>query len=241
MTIDIVTKLTADPIGFLSSNVVTFRGGVTANAEEIADFYISPQNMNVRYRTGSKFMGLGNAKANGRFYTVSQLKPGWSLKAEEESFRAMWSGYVGKQAIHCELPANSQASIMLTPLLDGCTVTWSHRPDGSARFGHYNLKADAANGTGPTLGAAGMRTAAIQNYGQEAVGTLSKEYYYDKAKRVSEQANVAGKLASANAFGVKQGGKWSFYVQYMESKGTATQIRGVEKLRPARHYNLERY
>jgi hypothetical protein len=241
MPINFIAAMTADAMAYLATNRVTFRYNCPYAPEEVARFTITRiAGAPIRYRTGSRFLGMGNAKATGENFEVFAENPHRARGIEEETFTAVWSGYRGGHAIHCDLRAAGGPDVMLTPMLDGCTLTWQRNPDGSARFGHYNLKAVI---NGPTLDQDDMRQEAINRYGTEDIGTMSKEYYYNKAKRINPTSG--DKRTMANAFGVRHGGGWHFYIQYIEAKGVGRaatmQIRGVEELAPARWYNLEHY
>jgi hypothetical protein len=238
MPIDFVANITGDPDAFLSVNCVMYRGASPFAPDQpgaSAPFLISPTATAVRYRTGSRMFGKGNAKADGASYEIRAYKIATPRTAGDETFEAVWSGYQGGAARTCVLPATGGPNVMVTPKLDGCTLTWRSNPDGSASFGHYNLKG------GPnTLAADDMRTQAEALEGAEGLGGVSKEHYYSFAKRVADGA--PGKRTIANAFALRAGGGgWSVWAQYIEVKGAVYQIRAVERIEPGRWYNLERY
>jgi hypothetical protein len=245
MPIDFLRLMRADPISFLATNIVRFFGACAVPPGGLGDFRITSEpGTVVRYRTGSKFLGMGNAKATGQALLARAERPGLLHAADDEVFRAVWSGYQSGGATHCTLPAAGGPDVMLTPMLSGCTVTWQKNGDGSARFGHYNDQAPDRPADRPeTLSAESMQMLAAWRHGTTNDGVMSKEYYYDKAKRPTPRY---GKRTVVNAFGVRLAGGWEFFTQYIEAKGTTvrnqtTQIRGVEQLTTARWYNLERY
>ncbi|MCC6784299.1 MAG: hypothetical protein IT457_15765 [Planctomycetes bacterium] len=225
MVVQFSQDLLADPLGFLASSAPNMTGAVGLDPGVVGTFTARPTpNFKIRYRTGARLLGRGNAKADGRSFELRWKRPadGGDL-GEVEEFNAYWSGYAGGLATHCDLPGGGAAALMLTPRVDGCTLTFVLGPGGAARFGHYNLKAGNA-----TLGGAAMAEAAEANHPGQNPAVFSKEYYYSKAKRsVSPEL---GKRTMVNAFGVRQGGAWRFFVQYLESKDDGYQIRGVEEL-----------
>ena len=125
MPIDFVDSLVADPMGFLASNCVMMAGAVSCPAEAVGNFIIAPY-------TGQTIIRYRNwGKKTGHYYEIRQYNPGGYRPPDSEDFEAIWSGYAGGHATHCELPVLGKRSVMLTPRLDGCTLTWLQRPDGS--------------------------------------------------------------------------------------------------------------
>lgn len=118
---------------------------------------------------------------------------------------------------------------MLTPRVDGCTLTFAPAAGGGIRFGHYNLKDGPATLSGPQMAAA-----AANNYEGVVPAVFSKEFYYSKAKR--ETSPELGRRTFVNAVGVRKNGVWRFFVQYLEPKGDGFQIRGVDELKAGAQY-----
>lgn len=220
----------ADPAAFLSCNAANMTGNVQLAPGESGTFKARRQpTFKVRYRTGSKFLGMGNAKATGDAWELRAHKPGDGTSSEEQLFEAIWSGYGGGLATHCTLGTGGGPDLMLTPRVDGCTLTFGPAAGGGVRFGHYNLKDGAATLAGPQMAAA-----ATNNYEGVVPAVFSKEFYYSKAKR--ETSPALGRRTFVNAVGVRKNGLWRFYVQYLESKGDGFQIRGVDELQAGAQY-----
>jgi hypothetical protein len=225
MAVTFSTDIVADPSAYLARNVAAMAGKVSLQPGQSGKFIAAPYpTFKVRYRTGSQFLGMGNAKADGEAFDLRWMGSGAVAPGGEyELFDAIWSGYEGGKPTHCDLPGGGPVALMLTPRLDGCTITCAARAGGGARFGHYNLKEGA-----DTLSGEEMAKAARANHPGENPGILTKEFYYSKAKR--EVSLELGKRTMAYAFGVRLGGTWRFFVQYLESKGDGYQIRGVDEL-----------
>ncbi len=221
-----VKEFVPDPARFLEKNHLSYAGGVpSTTGGDKAWFGLVPIDRGCRARTGNVFLGMGNAKVDGACFEIRARKCNhWSLKNPGvEYFPAWWSGYKGGIAVHCNLPSSGGPNIMLTPALTGCTVVWVMHSDGSARFSHYNLK----NGK-LTLPDNEMIAHAREDYGNDAnMGSLSKGYYYGLAKH--EQAS-GGKVARGTIIGWRQGGRWTFWGQFVENKNGVSQIRKVMQL-----------
>jgi len=232
-----LTDIVANPAGYLDLNLVQFRSRCPLNPGTTGTFVVKADNTaHVRYRTGTAFLAWGNKKADGRLFEVKYQKPGEpSPTGNFESFDAIWSGYAGSKATHCTLTGgNGGPDVMFTPILDGCTVTYVSLAGGGMKFGHYNLKdtTDPVVANQPTLAGPEMVKAAKANYGNHNPAVLSKEYYYSKAKRNSSTTGM--KRTTTNVIGVRVGGHWRVFAQYVEPKGIGAaqtfQIRGVEEL-----------
>lgn len=231
----VIDDLLADPLGFLSTNALQFEGNVNVGAGKSGMFYVEPYpSMHVRYRTGSKFLGMGNSKADGRAYKVRFKKPEEPLSKHAVQFEAVWSGYKGGIATYCELPSTGGADIMLTPRMDGCTLTFAASNTGGMKFGHCNIKGADKN----TVTAQEMQDAVADEINIDNATVLTKEYYYSQAKRNS--VNTGDKRTIANAVGVRDNGVWKFYIQYLEPKGVGAagcyQIRHAEHLAQGAKY-----
>jgi hypothetical protein len=187
----------------------------------------------VRYRTGAKVGRFGNAKATGTFYEARKWDEFCAENATSERVEVVWSGYTPGRATHCILDDAGGPDIMFTPRLDGCSLTWGAHGGGIA-FGHYNLLTDDKTGTVAT---GDMAEAGRGYFGEGNFGIISKEDYFAKAKRIT--AATGDRRTTANAFGVRKGGAWHFYIQYIETKGLGVlQIRGAEELTAGTRYNL---
>jgi len=217
-----VDDFLANPPLFLRSNHVLFKGGGPGPAGGgVYDFYlIAVTGRSARYHS-STFLGLGVGKADAGVFEIRYAgASNLPAVSAADRFQAVWSGFEAGGRSQCDL-GGAGADLMLTYQLTGCAIAWSARPDGSARFSHYNLK-DAANKR--TLDGAGMAAAADQDYaGAGRFGVLAKERYYARAKH-----NRA--MMHANVIGWRNSGKWEFWIQYVENKRGVQQIRGVEKL-----------
>jgi hypothetical protein len=223
-----VTDFTANPPAYMEQHHLRYRGGgPSTQGGTKAKFGLVPIDKACRYRTGSVFLGAGNKKEDGACEHVR-----WQGANHHELanpgvgyFDAWWSGYKGGLAIHCDLPSAGGPDIMLTPELTGCTVVWVVKGDGSARFSHYNLK----DGGGKlTLDDTSMIARAREDYDDNAnMGSLSKGYYYGLAKH--EQPS-GGYAATGSILGWRQGGRWSFWAQFIEDKNGVSQIRKVQEL-----------
>jgi hypothetical protein len=227
----IIEDLVDDPIAFLSRNALNMAGSVPKDSREPINFlaFANPA-FKVRYRSGSKFFKIGNKKCSGTAYELRYPHPWFVATEATEKFTAVWSGYKGGTAVHCKLPSQGGPDVMLTPRVDGCTLTFA-KDGNDMKFGHYNLM----NVTGKsTKTGSEMREAAAFNYGDDNASVFSKEYYYSKAKRINTNTN--DKRTCVNAVGVRKNRQWDFYVQYLESKGDGFQIRGAEQLKAGAKY-----
>ena len=234
MAIDFAANMLGDTVGFLSTNVI-LTSTVKAVPGAPVDFQVRvPQfPSRVRYRTGSRFLGRGNAKATGLQYEARKWDE-WCVENDtSEKVRVVWSGYAAGAPTHCQLDADGGPDIMFTPRLDGCSLTWGPLGGGTS-FGHYNLLTDDKSGTvdQPDMVAEGQR-----QFGGDNFGIISKETYFNKAKRVS--ATTGDRRTMASAFGVRRGGIWKFYMQYMETEADGTlQLREAEELTAGTKYNV---
>lgn len=96
--------IVSDPVAFLSCNAANMSGNVQLAPGETGTFKARKQpTFKVRYRTGSSFLGMGNAKATGEAWELRSHKAGDGAAGEEQLFQAVWSGYGGGLATHCTL------------------------------------------------------------------------------------------------------------------------------------------
>lgn len=212
----------ASPNTFLVHNEVYWRGGAPTDQDLIMARMSLVDGEQARIRTGSRFLGFGNAKASVPVYELKCFKgTNWTPRGhltEGENFEAQWSGYKGGEARLAVLPATGGPSIMLTPQLTGCTIVCALQPDGGAIFAHYNLKDHGAPGT---LDDATMKAIAEAQFGTpDAV--LSKGKYRTISKR--------GGNLQVTVVGHRREGRWGFWAQYREDKVSGSQIRLVERL-----------
>jgi hypothetical protein len=236
MAIDFVVNMMADAIGFLSTHCIqTSTVKVATGGTAFFQVRKPPHPDLVRYRTGSKFAGMGNSKATG-VHLEARLWDAWSAEnADSERVEGVWSGYGIGLPTHCTLPNAGGPDIMFTPRLDGCSLTWGALGGGTV-FGHYNLLTDDKTGT---VARADMKQAGTDHFGDQPFGIISKETYFNQAKR--NDPTTGDKRTTANAFGVRHGTAWHFYIQYIETKPAGLQIRGVEELTAGTKYNAALY
>jgi hypothetical protein len=171
-----------------------------------------------RIRTGSKFLGHGNAKADASKFDLrwagsvnQQLAPG------TPTFAVQWSGYKAGQGRDAFLPAADDGpDLMLTPEFTGCTAVCRTNADGSGQFSHYNLMAGTR-----TLDDADMRAIANASY-VDGHSTMTKGDMRARGKR--------GGVVKTTIVGIRRNGRWEFWAQYREDKASGEQIRAVERL-----------
>ena len=200
----------------MRTNSIKWRGGAPEN-QTIIDVAMLDCAGIARIRTGSKFLGLGNAKA-----TVSKFDLRWAgnvhypLPAGTPTFQVQWSGYKAGQGRDANLPAAGGPDLMLTPEFTGCTAVCRTNADGSAQFSHYNLMVGAN-----TLPDDEMRAIADAAYGG-GHSTMTKG-----------DARAHGKHTEAvctTVVGIRRHGRWEFWAQFREGKQSGEQIRAVERL-----------
>lgn len=204
------------PEQFMRTNSVKWRGSAPENQSVIDVAMLDCEGI-ARIRTGSKFLGIGNAKAN-----VSKFDLRWAnnplqpLAPGTPLFQVQWSGYKAKQGRDAHLPIAGGPNIMLTPEFTGCTAVCRTSPDGSAIFSHYNLM-DGQN----TLPDEDMRAIAEASYGG-GQHTMTKGDMRAYSKR--------GGGVSTTVVGIRRNGRWEFWAQIRESKASGEQIRAVVRL-----------
>ena len=233
----------SNPPLFMRRNHVAFKGEMPAGPGVHA-FLLLPLASGARTRSGV-FLGKSTGKADAgaweiRFRDARMLDP--QRRAAGMEFTAHWGGFVAGGKVEYALDGGGP-DIMLTPELTGCAIAFSAGAEGHARFSHYNMK----DGT-RTLGAAGMLDAARDDYaGDGAFGLLTKEDYHGMSgadMRDARQVHPLERLArrvlpanrrtrpTANVVGWRQGGRWHFWTQYTDMKGTVAQILDVRQLAP---------
>lgn len=211
-----INQFLANPGQFLRRYSVRWRGPAPEN-QCIIDVGMFDRAGTARIRTGSKFLGIGNAKANADMFElrwdgdVNRAFPPGTAK-----FQVQWSGYKAGQGRTATLPAVGDPDIMLTPEFSGCTAVCRSNGDGSANFSHYNLMNGRA-----TLDDADMRAIAEGEYGG-GQATMTKGDMRARGKR--------GGGVVATVVGVRRNRGWEFWVQYREDKSSGEQIRSVERI-----------
>ena len=156
--------LVSDPAAFMRAYAVRWAGKGPDNQAPITAALIDGTgDSQARVRTGSKFLGVGNAKADAKSFILRDTNfPHWQIDDPGTlTFPAVWSGYVAGQAANAVLPNAGGPNIMLTPEFTGCAAVCHTNADGSATFSHYNLLKE--NGK-ETLDIAQMRAAAEGTY-----------------------------------------------------------------------------
>lgn len=216
-----------DPAAFLRIYAVKWAGKGPANQGPItAALCDGTGESQARIRTGSKFLGKGNAKANAQSFILRDTNfAHWQIADPGTlTFPAVWSGYVAGQAANAVLPNAGGSNIMLTPEFTGCTAVCHTNADGSATFSHYNLLKE--NGK-ETLDAAQMRAVAEGSYANGFI-LMTKESQRSHAK-------VATNGMRSTVIGFRQHGFWEFWVQHRETKAvdantSSIQVRAVQRL-----------
>jgi|GEM_PF-1258546 len=205
-----------DPEQFMRSHSIKWREAGPENQGIINVGMLDCAGM-ARVRTGSRFLGLGNAKIDVPKFDLRQdglvarpLPPG------TQTFPVHWSGYKAGQGRDADLPAVGGPDLMQTPEFTGCTAVCRTHADGSAQFSHYNLMAGAR-----TLDEEDMRAIAQAAYGG-GHSTMTKGDMRGHNKR--------GGAVRATVVGVRRNRRWEFWVQYREDKASGEQIRAVERL-----------
>jgi len=219
--------LVSDPAAFMRAYAVRWAGKGPDNQAPITAALIDGTgDSQARVRTGSKFLGVGNAKADAKSFILRDTNfPHWQIDDPATlTFPAVWSGYVAGQAANAVLPNAGGANIMLTPEFTGCAAVCHTNADGSATFSHYNLLKE--NGK-ETLDIAQMRAAAEGTYDNGFI-LMTKESQRGFAK-------VATNGVRSTVIGFRRHGFWEFWVQHRESKPvdantTRIQVRAVQRL-----------
>lgn len=214
-----ITLFCTAPNQFMRANSVRWRGFSPEDAQIIEVVLLDAAGQ-ARIRTGSKFLGMGNAKASvPKFELRWANNPHNVIAPNPDRFSVQWSGYKAKQARGITLPAVGGPDLMLTPELTGCTVACRSNPDGSADFIHYNLRDPVRDGD--TLDDTGMTAVAQTDLG---VGSsiLTKGDYRAVGKHTQS--------VSVTVVGIRAHGAWTFWAQYREDKASGEQIRAVRQL-----------
>ncbi len=207
------------PEQFMRTNSIKWRGPAPENQDIIDVAMLDCDGIEgiARIRTGSKFLGFGNAKA-----TVSRFDLRWAgnvlrpLDPGTPLFQVQWSGYKAGQGRDANLPAAGGPDVMLTPEFTGCTAVCRTNADGSALFSHYNYM-DGAN----TLSDEGMRAIAQRDYGGGQT-TMTKGDMRAYGKHTE--------AVSTTVVGIRRNGRWEFWAQLRENKASGEQIRAVVRL-----------
>lgn len=204
------------PEQFMRSNVIRWAGASPEN-QAVIDVAMLDVAGTGRHRTGSKFLGLGNAKAN-----ASKFELRWGgnvnvpLPGGTPTFQVQWSGYKAGQGRDATLPVAGGPDIMLTPEFTGCTAVCRTNANGSGQFSHYNLM-NGAN----TLDDASMRAIADAQYGGGHT-TLTKGDMRAHGKHTQG--------IRTTVVGFRRNGRWEFWAQLREDKASGEQIRAVVRL-----------
>lgn len=205
-----------NPEQFLRLNSLRWRGRAPDN-QAVISVGMFDRAGTARVRTGSRLLGIGNAKADASMF---ELRWGGDVHRPfpqgTPMFQVQWSGYKAGQGRTATLPAAGGPDIMLTPEFTGCTAVCRGNGDGSANFSHYNLMNGAA-----TLDDADMRAIAQAEYGG-GQATMTKGDMRGRSKR--------GGAVVATVAGVRRNGGWEFWAQFREDKPSGEQIRSVERI-----------
>ncbi len=206
----------AHPEQFMRTNAIRWMGAGPEN-QAIIQVAMLDSAGNARIRTGSKFLGLGNEKANAaKFGLRWDSSPLFALAPGTPTFPVQWSGYKAGQGRDAFLPAAGGPDIMLTPEFTGCTAVCRTNGDGSGQFSHYNL----VNGAN-TLDDEDMRAIADAQYGGgHSVMTKGDARAYGKHTQAVKTTVV----------GFRRNGRWEFWAQMREDKASGEQIRSVVRL-----------
>lgn len=205
------------PEQFMRSNSIKWRGRAPDDQAIIRVAMLDSGGI-ARIRTGSKFLGLGNAKQ-----TVSKFELRWDsdpyqpLPQGTPTFDVQWSGYKSGQGRDADLPAAGGPNLMLTPEFTGCTAVCRTNADGSGQFSHYNLMANPTT----TLSDDDMRAVAQAAYGG------------GQSVMTKGDARAMGKRTDAvctTVVGLRRNGRWEFWAQFREDKPSGEQIRAVRRL-----------
>jgi hypothetical protein len=211
-----INHFRTSPAQFMRTHSIKWRGGAPEN-QAIIDVAMVDLDGNARVRTGSRFLGWGNAKANAPKFELRWAgNVNQPLPAGTFTFQVQWSGYRAGQGRDASLPAAGGPDLMLTPEFTGCTAVCRTNADGSGQFSHYNLM-NGAN----TLDDADMRAIADASYGGGHT-TMTKG-----------DARARGKHTEAvctTVVGFRRNGRWEFWAQFRESKASGEQIRSVEQI-----------
>jgi hypothetical protein len=209
------------PDVFLRTNSVVWMGPAPENQAIINVFMQDALGASARIRTGGRFLGLGNVKANAdKFYLKWADNPNGGALPGEPTFPAHWSGYKAGQGRDAILPAGMGGpNLMLTPEFTGCAAVGRVNADGSAQFSHYNLM--STTDPGMTLDDTEMRAIADAAYGGGHT-TLTK----GDVRAVGKHSEAV----KATVVGFRRLGRWEFWIQIRESKASGEQIRCVRPL-----------
>lgn len=205
-----------NPHLFMGKNSIKWRG-VAPRDQGIIDVTMVDAGNDARIRTGSKFMGLGNAKADAPKFEL-RLTNGGNVPQGSPSFEVYWSGYKAGQGCDADLPADDGPDIMLTPEFSGCTAVCRSNSDGSGQFSHYNLMdVDGKS----TLDSESMNAIAQAAYGG-GHSTMTKEVQRSYGKHTT--------AVCSTVVGIRRNGRWEFWAQHREIKNGKEQIRAVVRL-----------
>jgi len=218
--------LLSNPEAFLKQHAIRWAGKGPDTQQNITAAIIDAAgDSQARVRTGSKFLGLGNAKANVSSFMLRDAAHASQLDAPGTlQFPAVWSGYAAGEARDANLPTVGGPGIMFTPEFTGCAAVCTVNPDGSAMFSHYNLLKE---GKAETLDAMQMRARAEETY-DNGYHIMTKE-----TQRAQGKAATPGMRSTV--IGFRRHGHWEFWVQHREVKaigtsGNTIQIRSVVRL-----------
>ncbi len=212
-----INHFLAAPEQFMRTNAIRWQGAAPEDQAIINVAMLDDAGPAARIRTGSKFLGLGNAKANAaKFGLRWDNSPLFVLPVGALTFPVQWSGYRAGQGRDADLPAVGGPSIMLTPEFTGCSAVCRTNADGSAQFSHYNMMNGAA-----TLDDDDMRAVA-----QAAYGGGQTTFTKGDARAFGKQSqNVR-----TTVVGLRRHGRWEFWAQLREDKASGQQIRAVVRL-----------
>ncbi len=117
----------------MSTNAIKWLGKGPEDQAIIDVAMFDETGQRARIRTGSKFLGLGNAKANAdKFVLKWANNPGNPTPPVTYTFQVHWSGCNAGQGRDANLPNAGGPDIMLTPEFTGCTAVCRTAGNGPA-------------------------------------------------------------------------------------------------------------
>jgi hypothetical protein len=215
-----INHFCAHPEQFMKCNAIKWLGKGPEDQAIIDVAMFDETGQKARVRTGSKALGLGNAKADAdKFILKWANNPSNPVHPGTFTFKAHWSGYKAGQGRDANLPSAGGPDIMLTPEFTGCTAVCRTNAGGDAQFSHYNLMSTADPTT--TLDDDSMRAVASKAYGG-GHSTMTKGDVRAYGKH--------SEAVRATVVGYRRAGRWEFWAQLRESKASGEQIRAVVQL-----------
>lgn len=207
-------QFTANPAGFLDSNLVTFNiGSVTiAQWNQLTQAAVVPGQMTpadahhpIRFamnrytQAQDNFNVQGLNGANGDMYSLAINQNG-----DAAAYLLPWVTDGGYFTI-----LGDDADLFFNASMSGCALGWTVRPDGSVRIGHANIQG------GNTTDEQQMRTALMTVY-QNCL--LPSQY---RGVKRDQECNVVG---------VRTPSGWRLYAQIFTGGAGNYAILGVDRL-----------